>query len=97
MRGVDVDQGRLEQEIAIFADRSDITEELVRLDIHIKNFRETMERDVPVGRRLDFLLQEMYREANTISSKARDTEILEMVIDIKSNLEKLREQVQNIE
>ena len=91
------DAERLEQEIAIVADKIDITEEVVRLDSHIKFFYETLERDQPIGRRLNFLLQEMNREINTIGSKANDSEISQEAVYVKENLEKLREQVQNIE
>ncbi len=91
------DENRLLQEVAIFADRADITEEIVRLRSHIKQMKETIEMDGPVGRRLDFLIQEMNREVNTISSKAGDALISQRVVDIKSEIEKMREQVQNIE
>jgi uncharacterized protein (TIGR00255 family) len=84
-------------EIAIFADRCNIDEELVRLNSHISQFRDTLEMDVPIGRKLDFLLQEMNREVNTIGSKANDLMVSKKVIEIKSELEKIREQTQNIE
>jgi len=92
-----LDSERLEQEVAIVADKIDITEEVVRLDSHINLFYETLERDQPIGRRLNFLLQEMNREINTIGSKANDSEISQEAVFVKENLEKLREQVQNIE
>lgn len=92
-----LDSERLEQEVAIVADKIDITEEVVRLDSHIKLFYETLDRDQPIGRRLNFLLQEMNREINTIGSKANDSEISQEAVFVKENLEKLREQVQNIE
>ncbi len=92
-----VDEVRLAQEVAILADRMEITEELVRLRSHFKQFDSTMALDEPVGRKLDFLLQEMNREVNTIGSKANDAEIAATVVELKSELEKVREQVQNIE
>jgi len=92
-----IDKERLELEIAIIADKIDITEEMVRLESHIKFFNEALERDEPVGRRLNFLLQEMNREVNTIGSKANNSHISQSAVDIKENLEKLREQIQNIE
>ena len=92
-----VTEERLAQEIAIMADRSDITEELVRFDCHMQQFDETMTSNEPVGRKLDFLLQEINREVNTIGSKASDVEIAGIVVEMKAELEKIREQVQNIE
>ena len=92
-----VDEGRLAQEIAFLADRSDITEELVRFDSHLQQFDEALCMDEPVGRKLDFLLQELGREVNTIGSKANDAEIAGVVVQLKAELEKIREQVQNIE
>lgn len=92
-----VDENRMVMEIAIFADRCSIDEELVRLESHIGQFRETLEIDKPVGRKLDFLLQEMNRETNTIGSKANDLSVSKKVVEIKSELEKIREQIQNIE
>jgi len=98
LRGaVVVDESRLAQELAIMADKSDITEEIVRLGSHISQFRDSMDSDEPVGRRLDFLIQEMKREVNTIGSKVGDTEIATYVLDLKCELEKIREQIQNIE
>jgi uncharacterized protein (TIGR00255 family) len=91
------DPGRLEQELAVFADRCDISEELARLRSHLRQFRETMKRHEPVGKTLDFLLQEMGREVNTIGSKANDAQIAQHVVRIKGDLEKLREQVLNIQ
>lgn len=93
----DVDQNRLELEIALLADRLDVTEECVRFHSHNKFFLETLERDEAAGRKLNFLLQEMNREANTIGSKANDAEISQLVVRIKEELEKIREQLQNIE
>lgn len=93
----DVDPQRLDQEIAFLAERSDITEELVRIASHMEQFGKVMNMNEPVGRKLDFLLQEINRETNTIGSKANDAEISQKVVEIKSELEKIREQVQNIE
>ncbi|MBO4452526.1 MAG: YicC family protein [Clostridia bacterium] len=95
--GVDYDEGRLLTECAIFADKADISEELARLDSHFTQFRAFVEEDVPVGRKLDFLVQEMNREVNTIGSKANDGSIAKTVIDAKSAVEKVREQIQNVE
>jgi uncharacterized protein (TIGR00255 family) len=92
-----MDETRLAQEIAFIAQKSDITEELARLGSHIKQFENFLASDAPVGRRLDFLCQEMNREANTIASKVDDVRIINLSLDIKSELEKLREQVQNIQ
>ena len=94
---VDVNDNRFIYEVSIFSERCDITEELVRIKSHIRQFLSFLEEENPVGRRLDFLLQEMNREVNTIGSKANDAEISRTVVDIKGELEKLREQVQNIE
>jgi uncharacterized protein (TIGR00255 family) len=88
---------RLAQEIAMLAERSDVTEELTRLKSHVAQFRTTFKAKGPVGKRLDFLLQEMGREVNTIGSKANDGKISVEVVELKSELEKIREQVQNIE
>ena len=95
--GIDVDAQRVQQEIAFFAERCDITEELVRITSHIEQFVAQMNANKPVGRKLDFLLQEMNREVNTIASKANDAGISQEVVEIKGELEKVREQVQNIE
>ncbi len=92
-----MDPARLAQEIAIMADRSDITEELVRFGSHLGQLDETLLLSEPVGRKLDFLLQEMNREVNTIGSKANDAEIASTVVQLKAELEKIREQIQNIE
>jgi uncharacterized protein (TIGR00255 family) len=88
---------RLVAEAALFADRSNITEETVRLDSHFRQARSCLEAAEPVGRKLDFIVQEMNREINTIASKANDLEISSWAVEIKSELEKIREQVQNIE
>ncbi|WP_325227410.1 YicC/YloC family endoribonuclease [Schnuerera sp.] len=92
-----LDEERLNNEIAFFADRSDINEEIVRVNSHIRQFIKTLEEIEPVGRKLDFIIQEMNREVNTIGSKANDLVIGNYVIDIKSELEKIREQAQNVE
>jgi uncharacterized protein (TIGR00255 family) len=92
-----IDESRIVMETAVYADRSDITEELVRLESHSVQIYEVVRRDEPIGRRLEFLVQEMQREVNTIGSKAQDSDISHRVVDIKSELEKIREQIQNIE
>jgi uncharacterized protein (TIGR00255 family) len=92
-----ISEERLAQEVAIMADRCDITEELVRLDSHLKQFGSALSLGEPVGRKLDFLLQEMSREVNTMGSKANDAEIAFHVVELKTEIEKIREQVQNIE
>ena len=93
----EIDEARLITEVAIFADRAAIDEELVRLLSHIAAIRETVELSEPVGRKLDFLVQELNREVNTIGSKASDTMIAQAVVSAKGEIEKLREQVQNVE
>lgn len=97
LESIELDDARLAQEVALLADRSDITEELVRLASHFNQFDEALLATVPVGRKLDFLMQEMNREVNTIGSKSNDVEISNHVIEIKAEMEKMREQVQNIE
>jgi uncharacterized protein (TIGR00255 family) len=94
--GIPLDPLRLSQEVALFADRSDISEERVRLRTHLEQFRKLLRSDSPVGRTLDFLLQEIHRETNTIGSKANDAKISLEVVGIKTELEKIREQVQNV-
>ena len=93
----EVDRARLATEVAIFADRAAIDEEIVRLNTHLLHFRELLEADEPVGRKMDFLVQEMNRECNTIGSKANDAELTSIVLLCKAEIEKLREQIQNIE
>ena len=93
----EVDRARLATEVAIFADRAAIDEEIVRLNTHLVHFRELLEADEPVGRKMDFLVQEMNRECNTIGSKANDGELTSIVLLSKAEIEKLREQIQNIE
>lgn len=95
--GVAVDPGRLAAEVALFADRSDITEEVTRFRSHLAQFRATVGGTGAVGRTLEFIVQEMGRETNTIGSKANDLEITRHVIAIKGDLESLREQIQNVE
>lgn len=92
-----LDEARLSAEVALFADRAAIDEELVRLQSHIDQTRAALGAQEPVGRKLDFLVQEMGREVNTIGSKAQDAEIARLVVAAKGEIEKLREQVQNIE
>ena len=94
---VPADESRLLTECAVFADKADISEELARLDSHFKQFRSMLEENVPVGRKLDFLVQEINRECNTIGSKSNDTSFAKLVIEAKSAVEKIREQIQNIE
>lgn len=91
------DLPRLHQELALYADRGDITEELVRLDAHVVQFQHTIHSAEPAGKMLDFLLQEMGREVNTIGSKANDSAITAAVVQMKAELERIREQVQNVE
>lgn len=92
-----VDETRIAMEVAIFADKCSINEELVRLRSHLDQFLDILSMDGPVGRKLDFLLQEMNREVNTIGAKANDLDITRNVIELKSEIEKIREQVQNVE
>lgn len=94
---VELDQGRLAQEVAHLADRSDISEEIARLRSHVAQFRESIDGGGETGKRLDFLLQEFNREANTVLSKSTDMTIKEAALAIKTEVEKLREQVQNVE
>ena len=95
---VEVDPGRLEQEVALIAERADITEELDRLEVHRHAAEVALNEEAgPAGRRLDFLGQEMYREVNTMASKAKDGEIAQRLVDIKAHIEHFREQVRNIE
>jgi len=94
---LDIDQSRLLTEVAVFADKSDIEEELTRIDSHVKQFLEVLNEANVVGRKLDFLVQELNRETNTIGSKANHLEISQIVVNVKAELEKIREQVQNVE
>ncbi len=95
--GVAVDPGRLATEVAVFAERSDISEEITRFRSHLRQFRSTLGAPGAVGRTLDFIVQELGREINTIGSKANDLEIAQRVIAVKGELESLREQIQNLE
>lgn len=92
-----LDDERLLKEVALFADRSEITEELTRLESHLAQFAHTLRKDGPVGRTLDFMIQEIYRELNTLGAKANDAAISQLVVICKAEMEKIREQVQNIE
>ena len=92
-----IDENRLAQEVAIFADKSSITEEIVRFRSHIEQLRKTVEKNDSIGRKIDFLIQEMNREVNTMGSKSSNINITNLVVEIKSELEKIREQIQNIE
>ncbi|WP_305041806.1 YicC/YloC family endoribonuclease [Geoalkalibacter sp.] len=93
----EVDPQRLAQEVALFADRCDISEETARFASHLAQFRELLRQDEAVGRQLDFLAQELNREANTMGSKSNDAELTRLVVQLKAELEKIREQVQNVE
>lgn len=92
-----IDEQRLQQEVALLGGRQDIAEELTRLESHVKQYAHLMRLREPVGRKLDFLLQEMNREVNTIGAKAADAHISQLVVDCKAELERLKEQVQNVE
>ena len=95
--GRDIDMGRLEMEVAIFAENCDISEEITRLKNHLENFSKTISAGEEVGKKLDFIAQELHREINTIGSKASDFKISKNVIEIKSEIEKIREQAKNLE
>jgi uncharacterized protein (TIGR00255 family) len=97
LQDLEVDEERIARETALFADRSDVTEEIVRAKSHFKQFRNYLTDDDAVGRRLDFLVQEINREINTLSVKSSDAEISRIVVEMKSELEKIREQAQNVE
>ena len=92
-----IDESRLSQEVAIYADKSSITEEIVRFKSHIEQLKNTVVKNESIGRKIDFLIQEMNRETNTIGSKSSDLNITNLVVEVKSELEKIREQIQNIE
>lgn len=94
---VQLDPMRLAQEIAIITDKTDVSEELVRLHSHIEQFKKFLDEDTAIGRKLDFLIQEFLREVNTLASKINDAEIAHISVELKGELEKMREQVQNIE
>ncbi len=97
LSGIDIDPVRLAQEVAILVDKSDVTEEIVRLRSHLEQFHGFLNLDEPVGRRLDFLVQEFLREVNTIASKINHAETAHLIVGMKNDLEKIREQVQNLE
>ncbi len=94
---VSIDETRITTEVTIFADKICVDEETVRLKAHIKSMKDTLEDGLNIGRKLDFIAQEMNREANTILSKANDLTITELAIQLKTEIEKIREQIQNIE
>jgi len=94
---VEIDADTLAREVAIFAERSDITEEITRLNGHVDQFRQAAEAAQPAGRKLEFIAQEMLREANTIASKANDSEIAQQVVIMKTAIDRLKEQVANVE
>jgi len=93
---VEIDSGRIAQEVVLLAERSDIAEEITRLDSHLEQFGQLLDGDGSVGRRLDFLVQEIHREANTIGSKAQGSSVSQKVVDLKVEAERIREQVQNV-
>ena len=97
LQSVEYDESRLLQEVAIFADKSNIDEELTRLNSHIAQFRKICESDGEIGKKLDFLVQEFNREANTVCSKSNDIEITDNALSLKCEIEKVREQIQNVE
>lgn len=92
-----IDENRIALEVALMADKLNIDEEIVRLKSHIHQMKDTLNMQEPIGRKLDFIVQELNREANTISSKANDLELVNIVLSIKNEIEKIREQIQNIE
>lgn len=94
---IPVDEDRLIHEAAVFADKSDVTEEITRLKIHLEHFRGYLALEEPIGRKLDFLIQEMNREVNTIGSKSASNDLAVVIVGLKSEMEKIREQVQNLE
>lgn len=96
-REVSVDPQRLVQEVAFFAERTDVAEEMTRLSSHLDQFRQLLQSDQPSGRRMDFLVQEMHREVNTTGSKSQHPEISNLVVSLKAEVERIREQVQNVE
>ena len=97
LSNVEIDESRLLTEVGIFADKVNITEELIRFDSHLNEFGILLDSDIPVGRKLDFIIQELNRETNTMGSKCNDYIVSKTVVELKSEIEKLREQVQNIE
>jgi uncharacterized protein (TIGR00255 family) len=97
IKPIEINEDRLIQEVALMADKSDITEELIRVESHLEQFRNFINQDDVIGRKLDFLLQEINREVNTMGSKAADSLVSQLAVEIKAELEKLREQIQNVE
>ena len=97
LKGAPVDEARLVQEVALFAERTDVAEEATRLQAHLAAFRGFLGASEPAGRRMDFLVQEMHREVNTTGSKSQSTEISIRIVELKAELERIREQVQNVE
>jgi len=97
LKDTPLDPQRVAQEAAIMVDRMDVSEEIVRARSHLKQFRDYLAMDEPVGRRLDFLLQELHREINTLGVKASDAQVSKAIVEVKAEIEKIREQVQNIE
>ena len=96
-RGLAPDPVRLATEVALFADRTDVTEELTRLASHVAQMRALLASGEPAGRKMDFLVQEMHREANTVGSKSQSAEAAAAVVSLKAEIERMREQVQNVE
>ncbi len=96
-RGLAVDPARLAQEVALFADRTDVTEETTRLRSHLAQARALLSGGEPAGRKLDFIVQEMHREANTVGSKSQSADIASLIVSMKAEIERMREQVQNVE
>lgn len=94
---ISIDESRLMQEIALLAEKGDITEEITRLRSHIEHFYKTVDKNEPIGRTIDFIIQEMQRETNTIGAKSLDVQISEWIVLLKGEIEKIREQIQNIE
>jgi len=97
IKPIEINEDRIIQEVALMADKSDITEELIRVESHLEQFKNFINQDDVIGRRLDFLLQEINREVNTMGSKAADSLVSQLAVEIKAELEKLREQIQNVE
>lgn len=97
LESIQIDETRLYQEAAFLAERSDITEEIIRLKAHINKFKGTINKNGSIGRELDFLLQEMNRESGTVSAKSKDAEVSHLILELRSEMERMREQVQNIE
>ena len=97
MAATELDAGRLEQEMVLLAQRLDVDEEMDRLTAHLEELAQVLQRNEPVGRRLDFLMQELNREANTLSSKSNDVELTRCGVEMKVLIEQMREQIQNIE